>query len=288
MNQLDVIISLSYYLYDKFKDRDGKTNLSITYSRMREEKRPFFYIGNLNDMAVQQGASGFMKYQNWTIYYCGNSNADVRLTSDEIIQDFNTDRKLQGYMYNYIFPQPIVTQKETDDGALSSGTIYLAVTGIKYANDGARESLPCKTLEIPLNSDNNTLVILLPKIPNMRTNFDGYNIYAGSDENSLTLQNSDILLHTGSRYDAKTTELLELTTTGSNPPTSRDINNVRKLHLVPFTQLYISSTNAKYIEDPVQDDLWDAQLDVGIKYNALLANRSVPFIETITNEINFI
>ena len=296
MYQNDIITSLSYFLMKNVDDAK-----STSERREDGDKRPYFRIENAKHQTVQMGSKGFLDNHAWYIWYFGKGEESSRNIADFISKKANTDRKIQGYLFNFVFPEGEYLSKEDFtykdsnnndvDASIDVAELFVSITGLVETVDSDGSILNVESLPSPIKSIDmtgaNALRIYFPKIPMFRTGFDYYNIYAGTDEDNLILQNSDPITHSIeggiiNRYATKRVDLVSLITAGSNPPEELGIDEIAVNRLIPFYQIYVMETRVEHMEDEAKNGLWDSKIELITHTRGELANsKPYPAIDKV-------
>ena len=294
MNQNDIIISLFYFIHKNFSE-DGNV-YSTSSRRMDKDERPFFRIQNAQHQTQQMGSAGFIDQHIWNIWYYGKDQNNSRYTSDLISQKLNNDRMIQGYLFNYEMPEPgLIPQSnfsytdsddEEQDGAINVSNLCVSVTGIVEGvsdEDGSivyHESLPSEPKMVNMENAN-SLSVYFPNVPYSKTHFDYYNVYAGTEEDHLVLQNNSPIRHSVDsngkidRRKIKNINLAGLQTSGNNPPEKSTLSNLDVDKLLPFYQIYVQDTKVELMENDIKNDLWDTKIELTTYTRGLLFNPAV-------------
>ena len=266
MNQDDIIVSLSYFLFENFKD---EMVASASSARRRDgEKRPFFRIENAKHQVMQTGLKGFIDQHIWYVWYYGLDEGDSRKIVDRISQIVNTQRKIQGYLVNHKYQSPSIESRHNDLGMLSEGD-RVRVSAIAKVIADDRGTVASDEAEVTVGSGDNSVRLYLPKNPTMKTIFDWYDIYAAVGDGVLKKQNTQPIRHYDGSYTSKyqnmVLDLHEVTTTGDDiPENDNEVVNaeLRKTDLTPFFKLYVMDSKIELMQHEKDNDLWDARVEL--------------------------
>lgn len=128
----------------------------------------------------------------------------------------NRDYRIPGVLVDYEYPQPIYAIRTGAGSALSTGTIYVSVSGLGYLDDA--ETLRSEPLAINVQAGD-AVDIWIPRVPRVFNWFKKYNVYVGTSTDTMKKI-------TGSPFDAEsaTTVTTKVTIsqvpgTGDAPPT---------------------------------------------------------------------
>ena len=278
MNQNDIMTSLSYFLFQHFyADRNNvqsqmrgkQPSQSSTGRRMDSEKRPFFRIENAKHQTQQMGAKGFIDQHIWNIWYYGDNELISRWTADRITEIVNTDRKIQGYLLNHQFQKPTIVGIEHDDGQLYDGIGYIYVSVVAKAGDSeSLGTIASEPVRIYPENNETAIRIYLPKEPTMKTNFDWYDIYAGIDSDTLTLQNESPIRHYNGKYIEKyenmVIDLLDVYDRGLGvlPNNEHERADVSVNALTPFYKIYVMESRVEHLQHEKDSTLWDTKIQL--------------------------
>ena len=173
--------SIARYLFDKYG--------FVNYPERSQDNivRPYFRIESFAPFAVPIAQKGFIDRNTWVVWYMGINRKDCMNVRSDIISDLLTAKKIDGYMEDFIFPNPLL-QSVVAVGGMLSGNVNIAITGL----GGGVESLPSVTQIINVVDD--SIKIQFPKVPKTVSKFASYNIYASLGSAAPTLQSN--VVHT--------------------------------------------------------------------------------------------
>lgn len=271
MNQNDIIISLSSFLYDNFyavnpaSSRKGKQESKSSSSRrMDGEDRPFFRLVNAKHQAQQMGAKGFIDQHIWHIWYYGENEDISRWTADKITQIVNTNKMIQGYLFNHQFSKCAVTGINISGGQMVPGDV-VKVSVVANVIEGARGTIASEPVEYEIPEGDNAISIILPKNPTMKTNFRYYDIYAGVDDDDLTLQNTNPIYHGGysKRYNKLELTLSNVSNTVDVvPDNDMEPKDLIRADLIPFYKIYVMESRVELMQQDNDNKLWDTKIEL--------------------------
>lgn len=239
--------SITRYLFDKYG--------FVNYPERAQDsiERPYFRIENFADLAVPISQKGFIDRNTWVIWYMGTSRKNCSNVRSGIISDLLTAKKIDGYMEDFIFPDPLL-QSVVVSGGMLSGNVNIAITGLA---DGD-ESLPSDTQIINVVDD--SIKIQFPKVPKSISKFASYNIYASLGVGVAPTLQSNVVHTIGEEGTNEQATLLDVINGAAVPTAS----------VLLFGRIFIESISGRIIEDDIEPGNWDARIELITQSNGLL------------------
>ncbi len=249
--------SISRYLFDKYG--------FLNYPERAENAivRPYFRVENFAHLTSQAGKKGFIDLSTWVIWYMGTDRKDCMKVRSEIISELQTARKIDGYMEDFIFPNPLL-QSVVASGGVLSGNVNIAITGLL----GGVESLPSAVQVINVVDD--SIKIQFPKVPKMVSKFASYNVYA-SLTGAVTLQSN--VVHTIGKEGTNEQTTITSLISGAAVPTSPQVQL--------FGRMFVESIAGIIMEDDIEPGTWDARIELITQSNGLLDETESWLVEQV-------
>ncbi len=239
--------SIARYLFDKYG--------FVNYPERAQDNitRPYFRVENFADLAAPISQKGFIDRNTWVIWYMGTDRKNCMNVRSDIISELLASKKIDGYMEDFIFPNPLL-QSVVASGGMLSGNVNIAITGLA----GGDESLS-SVVQI-INVVNDSIKIQFPKVPKTVSKFASYNIYASLGAGiAPTLQSN--VVHTVDQEGTNEQATLTAVINGAAIPTAS---------VLLFGRIFVESISGTIIEDDIEPGTWDARIELVTQSNGLL------------------
>ena len=195
MRLIDQQYSVRKYLYDNYVGI-GKNARAVYVTKIWEEIRndnnPFFHLSNLYSRDRRISPSIVRNESRWDIRYFPNTNIsddsyDMALeVSSKIQVDLQSRKYIQGYLYNYPCPEPLVRKIDrVNNTEPYPSDIYIFLIGI-LSNE--EKTGPSEVVHIENITDDDSIIIQFPQRHPIVKDLTKLELYLSIDNNTFYRQ----------------------------------------------------------------------------------------------------